>query len=63
MQLPFDGRWALATAIVFAAVLAAWLFRYEAIDPNGWMHRNRITGAICPTASECWFSSAPFGSD
>lgn len=34
-----------AASIVFATVVAAWMFRYEPISLIG--HRNRFTGAVC----------------
>jgi hypothetical protein len=56
--MPIDSRIILAAAIVFATLIGAWMFRYEA----GWtplVHRNRLTGAICFAMDECWFSSEP----
>jgi hypothetical protein len=53
-----DSRIVLAAAIVFATLVGAWMFRYEV----GWtplVHINRLTGAICYTMEECWFSSTP----
>lgn len=52
-----DGRKLLAAAVVFAAVLMGWLFKYETYGPYDAMHRNRITGATCPVQMSCWFSS------
>jgi hypothetical protein len=50
---PFkDGRWAMAAAIIFATVTAAWMFRYESYGDR--YHRNRITGAICDIIEDCW---------
>lgn len=48
-----DGRRALAAAIVFAVLVAAWMLRYE--DLGSGMHRNRITGNVCLTIDSCWF--------
>jgi hypothetical protein len=49
-----SGRW-LAAAIVAAALLMAWTFRYEVWGPNNNQLRNRITGAVCPVADGgCW---------
>lgn len=46
------GLKALAAAIVLAIIIFAWMFRFETIDFSA--HRNRITGAYCPIAVECW---------
>lgn len=46
----------LAFAILFATFVGVWVFRYEPMY-NGFMHRNRLTGAICHVAAECWFSN------
>jgi hypothetical protein len=54
-----DGRWALAIAIVFAALAGVWVFRFEPLDNSFGGHRNRITGAICHRSVECWFVSDP----
>jgi len=51
-----DGRTALAGAIVFATVVAAWMFRYEDTKQAD-VHRNRITNAVCYAEDECWFTS------
>jgi hypothetical protein len=47
-----DGRKVLAAAIIFATIIFSWMFRFETIDFGA--HRNRITGAYCPIAVECW---------
>jgi len=54
-----DGRkalaaaiFSLAAAIVFATIIFAWMNRFETVDFSA--HRNRITGAYCPIAVECW---------
>jgi hypothetical protein len=52
-----DGRKLLAAAIILAAVIGARMFRYEAVGPTGWYHRNRIAGATCIYMQECWFRS------
>jgi hypothetical protein len=52
-----DGRRLIAVAIIFATLLGAWMFRYEA---NGVFHRNRFTGAICELRHECWFQNEPY---
>jgi hypothetical protein len=54
-----DGHRLLAAAIVFATLLGAWMFRYEQAFRDHQMHRNRITGVICPISEECWFRSYP----
>jgi hypothetical protein len=46
----------VALAIVLAALLMAWLFRYEPIG-DGTVHRNRITGHYCTFMEDCWFWS------
>lgn len=50
-----DGRRALAAAVVFATVIAAWMLRYETLDRSGIWHRNRLTGAVCRVEQSCWF--------
>jgi hypothetical protein len=55
IELFFDGRRLLAIAIVLAALLGAWMFRYEDI-PNSHSHRNRITGVVCFYWEGCWFT-------
>jgi hypothetical protein len=51
-----DGRRAMAAAVVFGVLVAAWMLRYETL-PHGIYHKNRLTGAICHIRSSCWFSS------
>lgn len=46
---------ALAAVILVAAVVGAWMFRFETF--NVILHRNRVTGAICHISQECWFKS------
>jgi hypothetical protein len=41
----------LGTVIV---LLVVWMFRFETYGPNNSLHRNRITGATCSVAEECW---------
>jgi hypothetical protein len=53
--MSLDGRKALALAIVFASLLAAWLVRFENLGSG--MHLNRVTGEVCHVSEECWFSS------
>lgn len=48
-----DGRIALAGAIIFSALLFAWMFRYETVG-NGLWHRNRLTGTMCAVYESCW---------
>ena len=48
----FTSRFPLAAA---AALLAAWMFRFETVGPYGIEHRNRFTGATCHHTEECWF--------
>lgn len=51
-----DPRTLFALAIVFFAVLVgAWMFRYEGPFGSPALHRNRITGVVCPVDQECWF--------
>jgi hypothetical protein len=50
-----DGRRTLATAIVFATVLGAWMMLYEQLGKDGLLHRNRLTGAVCHMSVSCWF--------
>jgi hypothetical protein len=51
-----DGRRLLAVAIIFATLIAAWMFRYETLGQNGVTHRNRLTGVVCLVRDECWFA-------
>jgi hypothetical protein len=51
-----DGK-LIAGAIVVAAILVVWAFRYENFGPNNNHHRNRLTGATCLTFEGCWFGS------
>jgi hypothetical protein len=51
-----DGK-LIAGAIVLAAILVVWAFRYETFGPNNNHHRNRLTGATCQVSEKCWFSS------
>jgi hypothetical protein len=51
-----SGSRLLAFAIIFAVVVGAWMFRYELLG-EGYVHRNRFTGAVCHVARECWFKS------
>jgi hypothetical protein len=50
-----EGSRLLAVAIVFAALVGAWMFRYEGYA-NGQMHRNRFTGVSCHVFEECWLN-------
>ena len=52
-----DGRTLLTFAVIAATLLGAWMFAYEPVGPNLLLHRNRITGAVCPIADSCWFRS------
>ncbi len=54
-----DSQALLAGAIIFAVLIAGWMFRYEN-QANGVRHRNRFTGAVCLVRNECWFSSDQF---
>ena len=49
-----DSRAMLAGAIVFATLVAAWMFRYECMDKNCISHKNRFTGAQCVSDRSCW---------
>ncbi|MGA7455030.1 MAG: hypothetical protein WBW73_28550 [Rhodoplanes sp.] len=49
-----DGHRLLGVAIIFAVLVAAWMFRYETTDSWGLHHRNRLTGAVCIISEECW---------
>lgn len=53
-----DGRKWLALAIVFAVVVAAWMFRYEQINSS--THKNRLTGAVCRVWESCWLSNGGY---
>ncbi len=53
--MPTDSRLILATVIVFATMVGAWMFRYEPF--NTFSHRNRFTGATCDISEECWFGA------
>jgi hypothetical protein len=54
-----DGRKVLAVVIAAAALLGAWMFRFEWADQYGIFHRNRFTGVTCYHTEECWLSSDP----
>jgi hypothetical protein len=41
-----DGRRLLAAAIIFAAVVGAWMFRYDRME-RSFKHQNRFTGTVC----------------
>jgi hypothetical protein len=51
-----DGK-LISGAIVVAAILVVWAFRFETYGPNNNYHRNRLTGATCPISEGCWFGS------
>jgi len=51
------GCWPLAIVITLAALVGAWMFRYEAI--GRYFHRNRFTGAECLRYEECWLNTWP----
>jgi hypothetical protein len=48
-----DGYKLIAIAIIFATIVLGWMFRYEPARDN-LFHRNRFTGAVCPSTEECW---------
>jgi hypothetical protein len=48
-----DGK-LIAGAIVVAAILVVWAFRYESFGVDNLAHRNRLTGATCKAWDECW---------
>jgi hypothetical protein len=50
------SRALVAAAIIFAALVAAWMLRYEGTKQMG-IHRNRITNVRCYVEDECWFKS------
>jgi hypothetical protein len=52
-----DSKIILAGAIVFATLVAAWMFRYEAYGAYNASHRNRFAGAACHSSEECWFTN------
>jgi hypothetical protein len=52
-------RHGIATSLLFATLVGAWMFRYETGNMSLGTHRNRFTGAVCYTADECWFASPP----
>jgi hypothetical protein len=45
------GQFAIAAAIVFATVVFAYMFRYEAFP--GANHKNRFTGGYCNVTEQC----------
>ena len=47
-----DGYRIVALAILVAVLAGAWMFRFETVAPL--IHKNRITGAVCPVYQECW---------
>ena len=56
----------LALVVLVLGLIAVWMFRFEFIGSeinNGakvdW-HRNRFTGAECPSHIECWREYAPY---
>lgn len=51
-----DGQRLIALAILVAAILFAWMNRYETL-PGGIFHRNRLTNAMCYGVDECWFKN------
>jgi hypothetical protein len=54
-----DGPRLLAIAIIFATLVGAWMFRqYEPYPNYDFLHRNRITGAVCYAYEECWLSDS-----
>ena len=52
-----DGHRLLVVAIVFATLLGAWMIRFETLNSDPLVHRNRFTGAICSLDEECWAES------
>ncbi len=52
-----EGPRALSVAIIFAAIVFAWMFAFETLSP--YEHRNRFTGMICRLDENCWFSREP----
>jgi hypothetical protein len=51
-----NGGKLINTAIIIAAILLSWTFRYETVGFGiRAMHVNRFTGAMCPVSVECWF--------
>jgi hypothetical protein len=57
LHMPMDSRLILALAIVFATLVAAWMFRYECMGPYCHTHRNRLTGAECSSSEGCWLGT------
>jgi hypothetical protein len=47
----------LASAITFATLVGAWMFRNEPVESGLVTHRNRFTGAVCQIEEDCWFRS------
>jgi hypothetical protein len=46
----------LVGTFLIVTLLGGWMFRYQT-DRYGLTHRNRLTGAVCFVAHECWFHS------
>jgi len=49
-------RWPMIVGTLIV-LLGLWMVRFEMVGDAHIMHRNRITGAVCPVGQECWFSS------
>jgi hypothetical protein len=52
-NMPSGGK-LIAGAIIAAAILLVWTFRYENVGVRRLQHQNRLTGAICQISEECW---------
>jgi hypothetical protein len=52
-----EGSRLLAVAIILATLVGAWMLRYERYPNYGFLHRNRIRGAVCYAYEECWLSN------
>jgi hypothetical protein len=53
-NMPNEGK-LIAGAIIAAAILLVWTFRYETVGIRRLQHQNRLTGAVCQISEECWF--------
>jgi hypothetical protein len=52
-----EGSRLLAIAIVFTTLVGAWMFRYEPYPNYDFLHRNRITSAVCYAYEACWLGN------
>jgi hypothetical protein len=48
----------VVVALVLVAIVVIWMFRFETL--NSFVHRNRITGAVCSINKECWWPGGRF---